>query len=110
MQMIDIQNPVFRILKDQNRNTIDQATRKAFSNGWIPVGTQAQNGREWFQVMVKEGEAKEDFLYSGAQYQLPGESLQKFKERISMETSRDLSGEAIIPSRKRGNPNWGKKE
>lgn len=57
MQFIDITNPVFRILKDQSRNDIDRQAKKHFVDGWLPVGTVAQSGREWYQVMIKEEES-----------------------------------------------------
>lgn len=124
MTLIEIINPVFRAIIDQNRHTVSKETRAAMDTGWFPVGEMAQKGREWVQVMMREGILVEKvepadevneapYIFGVDDY--PSSSCSDAVATQAVGNS-DLRAPAtafndppVETKRPRGNPNWGKK-
>jgi len=55
MEIVEIKNPVFKVLIHKDQIRIENETRRLFSNeGWYPVGPVGRKGNVWVQTLIKE--------------------------------------------------------
>ena len=55
MVATDLKEPTFKVLADKSSIILANTTMRLGYEGWYPIGEPAKKGKDWIQVLVKEG-------------------------------------------------------